>query len=78
MRIAKSVVASLVAVGLVGAPLAAQAAPVRASSTAVESEELAGSSAPLYIALLAAAAFLILVVLDEDSFDDIDDLPASP
>ena len=29
-------------------------------------------------AALAAAAFLVLVVADEDSFDGIDDLPASP
>jgi len=78
MKIAKSVVASLVAVGLVGTPLAAQAAPVRASSTVSESEELVGGSAILYLALLAAAAFLVLVVADEDSFDDVDDLPASP
>lgn len=78
MKIAKSVAGSLVALGLVGAPLAAQAAPVRASSAVSESEELAGGSALLYIALLAAAAFLILVVVDEDSFDDVDDLPASP
>jgi len=77
MKIAKSVVASLVALGLVGAPLAAQAAPVRASSTVTESEELAGGSALLYIAVLAAAAFMILVVLDEESFDDVDELPAS-
>jgi hypothetical protein len=78
MKIAKSVIASLVAAGLVGAPLAAQAAPVRDSSTVSESEGLVGTSALMIIAALAAAAFLILVVADEDSFDDVDDLPASP
>lgn len=78
MKIAKSVVGSLVALGLVGAPLAAQAAPVRASSDVAESEELAGGSTLFILAVLAAAAFLILVVADEDSFDDVDDLPASP
>ena len=78
MKFAKSAVASLVAAGLVGAPLAAQAAPVRDSSAIAESEGLAGTSALAIIAALAAAAFLVLVVLDEDSFDDVDDLPASP
>ena len=71
MKIAKSALMSLVATGLV-------AAPVRAPSTVSESEELAGGSALLYLAVLAAAAFLVLVVADEDSFDDVDDLPASP
>ena len=78
MRIAKSVAASLIAAGIVWAPVAAQAAPVRAASTVSESEELAGTSALMIIAVLAAAAFLILVVADDSSFDDIDDLPASP
>ena len=77
MRIAKSAVASLVATGLVAAPLAAQAAPLRAPSQVSESEELAGASLVLYLALAAAAAaLLIFVVLDDD--DDVDDLPASP
>lgn len=76
--ITKPVFASLIAAGLIVSPVAAQAAPVRASSGVSESEDLAGSSALLYIALLAAAAFLVLVVADEDSFDDADDLPASP
>ena len=78
MKIAKSAVVSLVAAGLVAAPIAAQAAPVRASSPVSKSEELAGGSALFYLAALAAAAFLILVVADDDSFDDVDDLPASP
>lgn len=78
MKFAKSAVASLVAAGLVAAPVAAQAAPVRAPSDSAQSEELMGNSFVLYLALAAAAAFLILVVLDEDSFDDVDDLPASP
>ena len=50
MKIAKSAMASLVTAGLVAAPVAAQAAPVRAPSQ----------------------------VADDDSFDGIDDLPASP
>ena len=76
--ITKPLCASLVAAGLVVTPIAAQAAPVRASSGISETEDLAGASAIMYLALLAAAAFLILVVVDEDSFDDVDDLPASP
>ena len=78
MKIAKSAVASLVAVGVIAAPVAAQAAPVRATSQVSESEEIAGASFVLYLAVLAAAAFLILVVADEEIFDDVDDLPASP
>jgi hypothetical protein len=77
MKIAKSAVASLVAAGLVVAPVAAQAAPMRAPSQVSESEELVGSSLMLYLALAAAAAaLLVFVVLDDD--DDADDLPASP
>ena len=78
MKFAKSAAASLVAAGLIAAPVAAQAAPIRAPSAVSESEGLAGGSAILYLAILAAAAALIFVVADEDSFDDIDDLPASP
>jgi hypothetical protein len=77
MMIAKSAVASLVAVGLVAAPVAAQAAPVRAPSQVSESEELAGSSLMLFLALAAAAAALLYFVVLEDD-DDTDDLPASP
>lgn len=76
--IPKPVFASLIAAGLVVSPIAAQAASIRTSSGVSESEDLAGGSAILYLALLAAAAFLILVVADEDSFDDVDGLPASP
>ena len=78
MRIAKSIVVSLAAAGLVAAPVAAQAAPARESSAVTEGEELVGTSALMIIAALAVAAFLVLVVADEESFDGIDDLPASP
>jgi hypothetical protein len=78
MRIAKFAIASLVAAGVVAAPLAAQAAPIRDASPVSQSEELAGTSALMILAVLAAAAFLVLVVADEESFDDVDDLPASP
>ncbi|MGV3554432.1 MAG: hypothetical protein ACO1OD_04185 [Croceibacterium sp.] len=77
MKIAKSAVVSLVAAGLVAAPVSAQAAPVRVPSQVSESEELAGASFVLYLALAAAAAaLLVFVVLDDD--DDTDGLPASP
>ena len=75
MTFAKSAVAALAAAGLLVAPVAAQAAPVRAPSDVSESQELVGSNAILYLALLAAAAVLIFVVADDDSFDE---LPASP
>lgn len=78
MKTFNSVVASLAAVGLAAAPVAAQASPVRTSSAVSDSEQLAGGSAILYLALVAAAAALIFFVVDEDSFDDVDDLPASP
>lgn len=77
MKFAKSAIASLVAFGVVAAPLAAQAAPVRAPSDVAETEELVGASFVLYLALAAAAAALIFFVLDDDGIDT-DDLPASP
>lgn len=77
MKFAKSAAASLVALGVVAAPVAAQAAPVRAPSDVSQSEELAGASFMLYLALAAAAAALIFFVLDDDGIDT-DGLPASP
>ena len=78
MKSINSALAALGALSLAVAPISASAASARAPSEVSDSEALAGTSALLYIALLAAAAFLILVVADEDSFDDVDDLPASP
>lgn len=78
MKTINSVLASLAAAGLLAAPVAAQTSPVRAPSSVSDNEQLAGGSAILYLALAAAAAALIFFVLDEDSFDDVDDLPASP
>jgi hypothetical protein len=50
----------------------------RSGSRIGQSEELAGFGALWIVALVGALAFLVLVVADEDSFDDVDDLPASP
>jgi hypothetical protein len=71
-------IAALGALSVALAPISASAAPARAPSEVSDSEALAGGSALMILAALAAAAFLILVVADEDSFDDVDDLPASP
>ena len=78
MKSINSALAALSALSLAATPIAASAAPVRAPSEVSDSEALAGTSALMIIAALAAAAFLVLVVADEDSFDDVDDLPASP
>lgn len=78
MTFLKASLGSLVAAALIVAPVAAQAGATRAPSETAQSEDLAGSSFVLYLALAAAAAALIFFVLDEDSFDDVDDLPASP
>lgn len=77
MKFVKSVLASLAAAGLLAAPVAAQAAPVRAPSGVSENEDLAGGSAILYLAILAAAAFMVFVVIEDDDIDT-DGLPASP
>ena len=77
MKFAKTVIASFVASGLVAAPVVAQAAPVRAPSAVTESEEMAGGSFLLYLGVLAAAAFLYFVVIEDDE-TDTSGLPASP
>jgi hypothetical protein len=78
MKSITSALATLSAVSLAVAPVAASAASVRAPSEVSDSEALAGTGALMILAALAAAAFLVLVVADEGSFDDVDDLPASP
>ena len=77
MKLVKSAVAALAAAGLFAAPVAAQAASVRAPSDVTDSQEVAGGNAILYLALLAFAAALIFVVADDDSMDT-DGLPSSP
>jgi hypothetical protein len=77
MKLVKSALVSLAAAGLLAAPVAAQAASVRAPSQVEDSEELAGTNAILILAILAAAAALFFVVIDDDGIDT-DGLPASP
>lgn len=73
MKFAKTAFASLVASSLVMAPVAAEA---RTASSVAQKEELAGGSAILYIAVIAFAAGMI-VLLSNDS-NNTDNLPASP
>ncbi|MGX7896418.1 hypothetical protein [Tsuneonella sp. HG222] len=70
---AKKVMAPLIAASLAFGSVAAHAAPVRASSDVAEAEALGGGSFLLYIALLAAAVGLIVIVSDDDL-----DIPTSP
>lgn len=74
MRIAKSMLASAAALGLVAAPIAAQAAPVRAATPVSQNEKIAGGGTILYVALAAAAIALIILVAS----DDENKLPVSP
>ncbi len=74
MRIAKSMLASAAALGLVAAPIAAQAAPARTATPVDQNEKLAGGGMLLYVAAAAAAIALIIIV----SSDDENKLPVSP
>nr|WP_166178189.1 hypothetical protein [Altererythrobacter segetis] len=74
MRIAKTTLASAAALGLIAAPISAQAAPVRASTPVDQNEEIAGGGTILYVALAAAAIALIILVAS----DDENQLPTSP
>jgi hypothetical protein len=66
--------ASAAALGLVAAPIAAQAAPARAATPVAENEGIAGGGTLLYVAAAAAAIALILLVAS----DDENELPVSP
>ena len=74
MRIAKSMLASAAALGLVAAPIAAQAAPARTATSVAKSKDIAGGGLILYVAAAAAAIALIVLV----SSDDENKLPVSP
>lgn len=74
MRIAKSMFASAAALGMIAAPISAQAAPARTASHVSHDEQIAGGGTILYVALAAVAIALIILV----SSDDSNKLPASP
>jgi hypothetical protein len=74
MRIAKSMFASAAALGMIAAPISAQAAPVRTATPVSQEQKLAGEGTILYVALAAFAIAMIILLADDDS----DKLPASP
>ena len=74
MRIAKTMIAPAAALGLMAAPIAAQAAPARTATPVSQNEKLAGGGTILYVALAAVAITAIILL----SSDDSDKLPASP
>lgn len=67
MKFAKTLLASATAVGLMAAPIAAQAAPARAATPVADSEQLAGEPFILYAALAAFAIGMIILLADDDS-----------
>jgi hypothetical protein len=74
MKLAKTMIATMAAAGLIATPVAAQAAPARTASPTQQSEEIAGKGTILYVALAAfAIAMGILLFANDD-----DDLPTSP
>jgi hypothetical protein len=74
MRIAKTMIAPAAALGLMAAPIAAQAAPARTATPVSQNEKLAGGGTILYVALAAVAITAIILLASDDS----DKLPASP
>jgi hypothetical protein len=74
MRIAKTLSATAAALGLVTAPIAAHAAPVRAPTPVEQNEKIAGGGTILYVALAAFAIAMVVLLADNDD----DELPASP
>jgi hypothetical protein len=66
--------ASAAALGLVAAPIAAQAAPARTATPVDQNEKIAGGGTILYVALAAFAVALVILLASDDS----DHLPASP
>lgn len=76
MKFAKTLLASATAVGLMAAPVAAQAAPVRAATPVGDSEELAGQPFILYAALAAFAIGMVILLASDDS--DEAPVPVSP
>jgi hypothetical protein len=67
-------IAPAAALGLMAAPIAAQAAPARTATPVAQNEKIAGGGTILYVALAAAAIALVILV----SSDDENKLPVSP
>jgi hypothetical protein len=74
MRIAKTMIAPAAALGLMAAPIAAQAAPARTATPVAQNEKIAGGGTILYVAVAAFAVAMVILL----SSDDSDKLPASP
>jgi hypothetical protein len=74
MRIAKTMLASAAAFGLIAAPIAAQAAPARTATPVDPNVEIAGGGTILFVALAAAVVALVVVFAS----DDENELPTSP
>jgi hypothetical protein len=74
MRTAKTMLASAATLGLIAAPVAAQAAPARTATPVQQNDKIAGGGTILYVAVAAAAIALIVLF----SSDDENELPASP
>ena len=74
MRIAKTMLASAAAFGLIAAPIAAQAAPARTATPVDQNEDIAGGGTILYVALAAAVVALVVIFAS----DDENQLPTSP
>jgi hypothetical protein len=74
MKIVKTLFASAAALGLVAAPIAAQAAPARMATPVSQNEKIAGGGTILYVALAAFAVAMIVILANDDS----DKLPVSP
>ena len=75
MTLRRTPFAALLAASLVGAPIAASAAPARLATPVAEREQLAGGNAlawAMAALILGITGYLIL------SDDDEDDAPASP
>lgn len=74
MKIAKPLFAAATALGLVVAPVTAQAAAVRAATPVGENEKIAGEGTILYVALAAFAVGLVVILTNNHDSH----LPASP
>lgn len=66
MKIAKHTVALIAAISVAAAPVAGQAAPVRAASEVAQAEGNVGNNSALLLGLLMAAAAAIVLLSTND------------